>query len=153
MKHAYLDAGWQFLHKRFRVINYIFPLCLFACLHKRTDHICLMSFLHLIRNKRICFRPVCRINHTVFDRKPSCRHLIHNRNIHISVDNDRKGSWNRCCTHNKNMRHIPFLCKLLSLPHAKTMLLICDHKRKICICRFFLNQRMRSYNQGILIQF
>ena len=73
--------------------------------------------------------------------------------IQIAVDRKRQRTRDGRCRHNEQIGTGALRAQGVALADAKPVLLICDHKRKICICRFFLNQRMRSYNQGILIQF
>ena len=85
VKHIYSDILWQCRFKHLCIVYDIFPFRVFGFLHKRAYNIRLMAGSHLLSNKAVGLWPECRANHTVLDWKPLCRHLIYDRDIHITV--------------------------------------------------------------------
>ena len=130
----------------FGIVCDIFQLQFFIFLHHRADNIDLMTCFHFFFHETIRIGAIRFIHYTVLDRKSVRRHLIHYRNIQISVNNDGQCPRNRRGTHNQYMRHPPFLCQHFPLLHTKTVLLICHHQSQIPIDHFFLDQRMGSDN-------
>ena len=153
VKHIYLDILWQRRFKHICIICDIFPFRVFGFLHKRTYNIRLMAGSHLLSNEAVGLWPECRANHTVLDGKPLCRHLIYDRDIHITVYDYSKRTRYRSGTHHKYMWLLSLIGKALSLLHTKSVLLICDNKRQIGKIRFLLYERMSAYNKRIFLIF
>ena len=107
-----------------------------------------MSGHHLLLNETIGRRSITGSHHTIFNRQPVSRLFIHNRNIQITVKNNRQCSWNRRRTHNKHMglSILTFHRQLLSLTDTKAMLFICNDQCQFIIYRFFLKKCLRTNN-------
>ncbi|CDE53533.1 unknown [Roseburia sp. CAG:303] len=140
------DIIWKIFPQYFRIAYDIRRFEILILLYHRTDHIALMSLMHLFRQKTICIRTVFPSNHTVFNRLPSHRKLIDNGNIQIAIQNNGKSSRNRCRTHNHNMRIQTFIRKLFPLLYPKPVLFIRDNQCQVVISHRILNDRMCSDN-------
>ena len=146
MQNFYTYIFRQCFPEFFCIIRYIFRIQPFTFFNHGADYISLPSCMDLFFYKRIRFRTIGCSYYTVFDRETFGRKFIDNGNIQISIQNNCQRSWNWCRTHNQNMWRIPPGCQCFSLPNTKSVLFICNHKTKILIFYFFLNQSMGSNN-------
>ena len=144
MEHSNGDVWWENLSQPCCIVRHVFPVCPLAFFYHRANHIRLAPFPHLPFYKGVGFRAIRRANYTVLNRETHGRKLIYNGNIQIPVYNDRKSSGDGSGTHNQHMRRISPGSQCLSLLHAKAMLLIGDHKAKILVHHFFLDQGVSS---------
>ena len=109
MKIRNWNIGRQSFSQLFCITDNICPLRCLALFYHGTDHIRLVSCLHLLYYKIPCLWTVWNIDHTIFYWQPFCWKLVHNRNIKVSIKNHRQTSWNWCRAHYKHVRSMTFL--------------------------------------------
>ena len=151
------DAGRQLFPQKLCVVQHIFRLDHLALLYHGTDDVGLAPGSNFPGNELICLVPVPGVYHTVFDRQTLSRHLINDRNIQVSIQNDSQSPGNRSGTHNQHMRcqlRIMFTALVsqgFPLPYAEPVLLIGNDQSQPVIMHFFLDQGMSSHYDICLV--
>ena len=64
--------------------------------------------------------------------------------MQVPIQDNRKGTGNRRCTHNKHMGTAALFPEAFSLTHTETMLFVSNDKRKFLKRYLILNQGMGS---------
>ena len=70
------------------------------------------------------------LNHGIFDGRSACRARIDDRNIQITVEDNRKGARYRSGAHHKHMGLLPLFGEGFPLLYAETVLFIGHNQRK-----------------------
>ena len=102
-----------------------------AFFHSRADNIHLVTRLTLFSDKCIAAFPFILSDQECVNRLPSRRQLIQNRDIQISVGNQRKCARDRGRRHDKKMRRIALFIQRCPLGYAEAVLLICNDKPQV----------------------
>ncbi len=129
----------QFPPKPRGILRDILRLHFLTLLDHRANHISLPALTDLFGNKAESGWPVGGIHHTVFNWQPLRRKFPYQRNIQVPVENNSKGTRNRCRAHNQHMDILPFPRKVLPLLYTKAVLLIRHNQRKPVIDHLLLD--------------
>ena len=148
VKAFHVDRTAQFFRKHPGIVRYVLCLQAFALLDHGADHIALSSLCDLPPHKCIGFLAVACIYNTVFDGQTVFRELVHHGDVKVAVKDDCQGTGDRGCAHYENMGHGALAGKCFSLFYPESVLLIRDHKSKVMIGDFLLNQGMGADDDG-----